>query len=71
MTRLWIGAVSVENCQFEKDNGYPLNYEGWDASQPACDSSGNPQCVYLDVGVVSDNWKVGNCYMRDAFACQG
>ena len=39
--------------------------------QPSCDSSGNPQCAYLDIGVVTDNWKVGDCYMRDAFACQG
>ena len=72
VTRLWLGAVSTENCQFERVNGYPLQYEGWEADEPNCQewNENQPQCAYLSINEVANNWKVGDCYQRDAFACQ-
>ena len=72
VTQLWLGAVSTGNCQFEQVNGYPLEFEGWGADEPNCPdwNSENPQCAYLDISATEKNWHVGDCYMRDAFACQ-
>ena len=72
VTQMWLGAVSTENCQFEQVNGYPLEYEGWGTNEPNCPdwNSENPQCAYLDISTTENNWHVGDCYMRDAFACQ-
>ena len=73
VTRLWIGVTSDSDCDFRASNGYPLGYSGWGGDEPNCEKPVNleaPQCAYLNTLATSDNWKVGNCYERDAFACQ-
>ena len=70
VTRFWLGFSANENCDFKKFNGYPLYYEGWSSDEPNCSSDTDPQCVYLNTLAPETNWKVGNCYSKEAFACQ-
>lgn len=70
VTQMWLGVSANENCDFRKSNGYPLNYEGWSTDEPNCESDTDPQCVVLNTLASENNWKVGNCYSNEAYACQ-
>ena len=70
VTSFWLGVTANENCNFMKFNGYPLDYEGWASDEPNCNSETKPQCVHLNILANEKNWKVQDCYAKEAFACQ-
>ena len=74
ITRLWIGVESKDSsCQFSTWDGRSLYYEGWESDQPKCETEpddDSPFCVYMNTLAAGRNWQVGDCYNREAFACQ-
>ena len=73
MTSFWLGITANQNCDFQKFNGYPLSYEGWGTDEPKCQNSESPdqpQCAHLNILANEKNWKVQDCYAKEAFACQ-
>ena len=74
ITRLWIGAEAKDaECSFTTWDGRSLYYEGWESGEPRCDTAQNddsPFCVYMNTLATGRNWHVGDCYDREAFACQ-
>ena len=71
VTRLWLGAADNSGtCDFKTEKGYPLDYFEWGADEPMCQEDSDINCVYLNTIETENNWAAGNCYAKEAFACQ-
>ena len=71
VTRLWLGAADNSGtCDFKTEKGYPLDYSEWGADQPMCQEDSEINCIYLNTIESENNWAAGNCYAKEAFACQ-
>ena len=51
---------------------FPTLYQSQHFENPiqSCTSDTKPQCAHLNILANEKNWKVQDCYAKEAFACQ-